>query len=82
MEVTADEADLAAIEMMLQFPFAQPDAKWIAAATKNAWALGCNPGGEIASMEVPIDHPMLAKYQFGVLMDRATIERLDRELEH
>lgn len=52
VDVTAEEADAAAIEVMLRFPFAQSDAEWIAAATSKAHRLGCNPGGEIASMEV------------------------------
>ena len=53
-------------------------AEWLAAATRKAHRLGCNPGGEVASMEIEPDHPMLTHYQFGVLMDRATLERLDR----
>jgi hypothetical protein len=81
IDVTAAEADDAAILVLLRFPFAQPNAEWIAAATTNAHRLGCNPGGEIATMEITADHPMLARYQRGVLMDRATIERIDAEIE-
>lgn len=79
--VTQEEADDALIEVALKFPNAQDGAEWIAAATKKAWACGCNPGGQVLTMELPPDHPTLLKYQFGVLMDKATIERIDNELE-
>ena len=36
IDVTAAEADDAAIDVLLRFPFAQPDAEWLAAATKKA----------------------------------------------
>jgi hypothetical protein len=81
IDVTAAEAEDALIEVMLRFPLAQEGAEWMAAATRKAHALKCNPGGDVASMEIPADHPMLAKYQRGVLMDRATIERIDEEIE-
>lgn len=81
VKVTAEEADEAAFDVMLQFPFAQPDAEWIAAACKKAHQLGCNPGGEMASIEIDADNPMLAHYTFGVLMDKATIEAIDRVME-
>ena len=79
VDVTAEEADAAALEVALKFPFAQPDSEWIAAATMKAHRLGCNPGGEVATMEVSPDNPNLSRYTFGVLMDRATVERIDRE---
>lgn len=81
ISVSAAEAEDCMVDMLLRFPFAQPDAEWIAAATKKAWALGCNPGGEIATHEIPPDHPMLAHYTQGILMDRETIERIDAEIE-
>jgi hypothetical protein len=79
--VTPEEVEDAALEVMLRFPFAQPGAEYIGAATKKAHRLGCNPGGEIATREVPNDHPHLKFYQLGVLMDRATIDRIDAEIE-
>lgn len=78
--VNAEEADKAAIDVLLRLPFAQAGAEWLAAATSKAHRLGCNPGGEIASAEISVDHPMLTHYQRGVLMDRATIERIDSEI--
>ena len=80
IEVTAAEADEAAIDVMLRFPFARPHAEWIAAAVKKSHELKCNPGWEVATMEVPPDHPMLAHYTLGVLMDRATVARIDDEI--
>jgi hypothetical protein len=81
VEVTAADAEEAFYRLALDFPLAQPGAEWIAAACGKAHALKCNPGGEMASMELPADHPNLERYQFGVLMDRDTIERLDAEIE-
>ena len=78
VEVTAEEADEAAVDVMLWYPFAQPDSEWIVAAVTKAHRLGCNPGGEVTSIEVP-QNMNLAGYEFSVLMDRATIERIDRE---
>jgi hypothetical protein len=80
VDVTAAEADAAAVDVLRRFPFAEPDAEWIAAAVKKAHRLGCNPGGEVATKEMPPDHPNLARYQFGVLMDRPTVTRIDREI--
>lgn len=52
VEVT--DADAAAIlpEIHEKFPNAQPEAEWIAAATRKAHRLGCNPGGEVATIEL------------------------------
>ena len=80
IDVTREEADEAQIDVMLRFPFAQPGADWIAAATRKAHELGCNPGGEIMTTDVPPENPLLAHYQRGVLYDRATIERIDAEI--
>lgn len=81
VDVTATEADEAALEVALRFPLAQPNAEWLAAAIKNAHRFGCNPGGEVASAEIPAGSPMLAYYQRGVLMDRATIKAIDDRIE-
>ncbi len=81
IDVSAAEADECEIELLLKFPLAEADAEWIAAATKKAHRLGCNPGGEIATAEIPSDNPLLSHYARGVLMDRATIERIDAEID-
>jgi hypothetical protein len=80
VEVTQEEADEAKLVIAERFPQALDGAEWIGAATRKAHRLGCNPGGEVASVELPTDHPMLARYQFGVLMDRATLEAIDELL--
>lgn len=81
VDVTGDEAEDALIEIALKFPLAREGADWISAASRKAHALGCNPGGEMMSAEIPQNHPMLTYYTRGVLMDRATIERIDDEIE-
>lgn len=83
IRVDAQEAADAEVELKQRFPHTQPGAgsEWLAAAIKNAHRLGCNPGGEVASCEIPVDHPNLARYEFGVLMDRATVERIDKEID-
>lgn len=80
VKVTAEEADAAALDVLLRFPFAQPGAEWLAAAITKTKQLGCNPGGEVASVELPPDHPNLSLYQLGVLMDRATIEEIGKRV--
>jgi hypothetical protein len=57
VEVT--EADAAAVRPRLP-PQAQPGAEWIAAAMRKAWRLGCNPGGTVASYELPGSAPASA----------------------
>lgn len=81
IEVTREEAEDALIEVALRFSFAQGGAEWIAAAVRKAHELHCNPGGEVATMEIPPDHPMLNFYARGILMDKATIARLDDEID-
>lgn len=78
VDVTPADVELARLETLLRFPLAEPGAEYIAAAIINAHALGCNPGGEVASHEIPTDHPNLALYTKGVLMDRATCEAIDQ----
>lgn len=81
VEVTSDEAADMLIELVLRFPHAQDGAEWIAAASRKAHRLGCNPGGQMAAVELLSDAPQLQVYQLGVLMDRATIEAIDEQLE-
>jgi len=81
VDVTEDDAAEALLFIQQQFPNAQPGSEWIGAASRKAHQLGCNPGGEMVSIEIPQDHPNLTRYPHGVLMDRATIERIDAEIE-
>ena len=51
----------------------------IISAAQEAHRLKCNPGGEVAGLELPDRMPWPAKY-VGVLMDKATIERIDAKV--
>jgi len=53
VDVTIEEASDALIEIEVKFPQHLPGAEWIFAANRKAHGLGCNPGGEVASWEVP-----------------------------
>ena len=75
--VSVKEAEKAAIEVAPRFPLARSGAGWIAAAIKKAHQLGCNPGGEVATCEIEADNPNLCRYPPGVLMDRATLDRIE-----
>jgi len=41
-----------ALAMMDLPPQAAPGAEWIKAAIQRAWDCGCNPGGQVGSMEI------------------------------
>lgn len=60
VDVTAAEAARAKALIDMQFPQHQPGAEWIAAATQKAWAMGCNPGGEVGSARID-DAPTFAE---------------------
>lgn len=57
IDVTDDEAHEAFEDLLDRFPNAQDGAEWIAAAARKAHRLGCNPGGEVASIEMPREWP-------------------------
>lgn len=81
IEVTGADAFNAWMALNFLHPQPYPDSHWLAAAVTKAHALKCNPGGEIASYPLPPHHPYLKYYPFGVLMDRASITRIDHEIE-
>lgn len=76
LEVTKDEALAMLPEMFIRFPMAQPGGEWIAAASRKAHQLGCNPGGEMASAEVDPDAPELALYPLGKLMSKTELQAI------
>ena len=82
IQVSEADAMDALVDILLRFPHAQEGAEWLGAAVKKAHRLGCNPGGEVASMEVELDNPNLSRFQLNTLMDRATIEQIDGEKIH
>lgn len=47
-------------------------------ATKNAWRIGCNPGGEILSVEVP-EYLRIDKWMNRLLTEQE-VREMDKEL--
>jgi len=52
LDVTVEQA---ADELPSLPPTAMPGAEWLAAAVRRAWAVGANPGGQVAIAELPPD---------------------------
>ena len=77
VDVSDQDAREALGIIALKFPNAMPDSEWVGAASRKAHTLGCNPGGEMMSVEIDADNPNLSRYTKGVLMDKSTVERLD-----
>lgn len=77
VEVTDEEAAEAKIEVDAMFPNHAEDAEWVAAASRKAWATGCNPGGQVAVLDLaddPVtDYSAVPLYR---LLQRADLERL------
>ena len=65
VDVTEDDAEAEKGELAAKCPQHMEGAEWIAAASRKAWQTGCNPGGEMASMDITgIEPPReLPKYQ-------------------
>lgn len=77
VEVDEQAAAEALIDIALRFPMAQDGAEWIAAASRKAWATGCNPGGQVASVEVAADLlENLAGTPRHVLLQKPDLRRL------
>jgi len=53
IDVTELEAAVQKMRLDTDFPNHLPGAEWTAAASAKAWRLGCNPGGQMASYELP-----------------------------
>lgn len=56
VDVSDGEAAEARDMVAAAFPDAQDGSEWIAAASRKAWLVGCNPGGEVLSIELPPGH--------------------------
>lgn len=81
VDVTDEEAAAVTPLMRATFPLAQDGAEWIAAATGKAHAFGCNPGGEVSSVEIT-GAAHAALYPRNQLMSKAEIEALEPALEN
>lgn len=56
VEVSDAEATAALVQVRINFPRAKPGAEWVAAASRKAWMRGCNPGGQVLSVELSPEH--------------------------
>jgi hypothetical protein len=72
VEVTDADAADAKADIDVRFPQHMEGAEWLAAASRKAWLLGCNPGGEVLSADVT-DTVMPEGTPIGVLMDKAAL---------
>lgn len=80
VDVTAEQAALAKLDLAQKFPQHMPGAEWVAAAMRSAHAHGCNPGGQVASYDITgIDPPEGATMPKFKLMSRAEMEALGLE---
>jgi hypothetical protein len=52
VDVTDEDAADAQAILDDRFPQHAEGAAWIAAATRKAWLMGCNPGGEVAAIDI------------------------------
>ena len=57
IEVEAIDAERAKALIDLQFPQHAPGAEWTAAATQKAHRQGCNPGGQVMSIDMTENLP-------------------------
>jgi hypothetical protein len=83
--VGVSDAEAAAMldEIDVRFPDHADGAEWIGAASRKAWSLGCNPGGEMACGELPLDEPLpeAVRRRLGRLMTRDECAAFDAEMQ-
>lgn len=74
VDVDADDAEAVRDELIVKFPNHAEGAEWIAAAIRAAHEMGCNPGGQVASVVVPASCPAPRNR----LLSKADVERLEQ----
>jgi hypothetical protein len=74
VDVTDDDARAARTMIALKFPNARDGAEWIGAASTVAHRHGCNPGGQMLSVDVT-DQPEKDRYPRNRLLSRADLEQ-------
>jgi hypothetical protein len=79
MEVTDAERLAVLPEMRALFPNAKPGAEWLMAASRKAYARGCNPGGEVLTTELDLDDPQAAALPRERLLTRQELVELGTE---
>jgi hypothetical protein len=75
VEVDEDDAAEAYEFMRERFPHAKPGAEWVMAAEMMAHRMGCNPGGQVLSVEFKTKQQlaMIADHPRNRLLSRAEI---------
>ena len=86
VEVTFEEAASLLPRIDREFPNHQEGAEWISAAVDKAWRLKCNPGGEVASLDITnapnpdgIDVPLNRLMSLAELKQRGLVESNKQE---
>jgi hypothetical protein len=80
VDVSDADAALADREVRAKFPHAKDGAEWIAAASRKAWLMGCNPGGEMMSIELPPGtHENLPRHRILSRDELNTLGAVERE---
>jgi hypothetical protein len=74
IEVSEAEAAAMRPELHERFPRHTAGAEWLAAAVRKAHRLGINPGGQIASHELPPDWPLFDAIPRHLLLSRADLQ--------
>lgn len=77
VDVNEEDAAEALMDLLVRFPLAQEGAEWIAAAVRKAHETGCNPGGAVASLEMPPEWPHLDTCPRNVLLTKARLFELE-----
>jgi hypothetical protein len=79
VDITDEEAAEALVEVQAKFPHARDGSEWLAAASRKAHLMACNPGGEMLSVELLPEHAeSLPRYR---LLSRDELTSLG-EAEH
>jgi hypothetical protein len=73
IDVPDDFVPIAKERMLAHYPHAEPGAEWVYAATMLAWHHQCNPGGEVALVDVT-DDPEIAGVPRNRLLTREELE--------
>jgi hypothetical protein len=76
--VEVSEAEAAAMrpELRERFPHHKDGAEWIAAAVRKAHRLGINPGGHVATIELPPDWPLRDTIPRNLLLSKNDLHHL------
>lgn len=74
VDVDQDDADAALAIIQQKFPRAQVGAEWIAAATRKAHEMACNPGGRVMTIELPPESDAWQLLPRNILLSKADLK--------